>query len=133
MILAFTSCDSSDSGNDPQPDQTKSAITIINLSFDTSIVAGNILQINDVVLADYVLSVSLSGTKSAKTVEEFSFNSSTGLNGNSLPIISGEKTIKLNFGIAITEMVQEGNYSLTVSASNEAGNRQEENIEFTIT
>lgn len=140
MILAFTSCGSSDGGDDPKPDQTKPAITIVSPSLDASIIAGSILQVNidltdDVALDNYVLKISLSGTKSVKTVEEFSFNSitDTDSNGNSLQNISGEKSVKLNFGIAISETAQEGNYSLTVSVSDKAGNQQEENIEFTIT
>jgi hypothetical protein len=140
MMLAFTSCGSSDGGDDPQPDQTKPTITIAGPLLNASIAAGNVLQLNidltdDVALDNYVLKISLSGTKSVKTVEEFSFNSitDTDSNGNSLPNISGEKLVKLNFGIAITETAQEGNYTLTLSVSDEAGNQQEENIEFTIT
>lgn len=140
MILAFTNCGSSDGGDDPKPDQTKPAITIISPSLNASIAAGSILQLNidltdDTALDNYVLKISLSGTKSVKTVKEFSFNSitDTDSNGNSLPNITGKKSVKLNFGIAITEKAQEGNYSLTVSVSDKAGNQQEEDIGFSIT
>lgn len=140
LILAFTSCGSSNGGDDPKPDQAKPAITIISPSLNASILAGNILQLNidltdNIALSNYTLKISLSGTKSVKNVEEFSFNSSTDTdsNGNSLPNISGRKSVKLNFGIAISEKAQEGNYTLNLSVSDEAGNQQEEHIDFTIT
>lgn len=140
LILAFTSCVRNAGGNDQQPDQIKPAITIISPSLNTSILAGNILQLNidltdNVALGNYTLKISLSGTKSVKNVEEFSFNSSTDTdsNGNPLPNISGGKSAKLNFGISITESAQEGNYTLILSVSDEAGNEQFKNIDFTIT
>lgn len=140
MILLFAvglmSCGG---GDDEKVDGTKPTITLTSPTGSTAVVPGDILNVNatladNVELKEYTLTVSYSGTKSVKNVEEFSFNSYTDSDayGNELPFITGKKTADLNFDIAIKDNARAGLYTFTLSVKDKSGNGSEETVQFEI-
>lgn len=140
-LLYLTACGggSSDGEKVDDVDKQKPIVNIIAPSSNSSFNAGSDLTIeidasDDIELNNYVITIQLTGTKSVKTVEEFSFNSQsdTDKNGNELPTIKGEKSAKLNFELSINEFAEAGVYTLTCMVYDAAGNKEEKDTEFTI-
>jgi len=140
-LLYLTACGggSSDGEKVDDIDKQKPTITIIAPASNSSFNAGSDLTVeidasDDIELNNYVISIQMSGAKSVKTVEEFSFNSQsdTDKNGNELPTIKGQKSVKLDFEIVINEFAEAGVYTLTCTVVDAAGNQEEKETEFTI-
>lgn len=140
-LLYLTACGggSSDGEKVDDVDKQKPTVSVVAPALHSSFNAGSDLTIeinasDDIELNNYVITIQMSGTKSVKTVEEFSFNSQsdTDKNGNELPAIKGEKSKKLNFEISINEFAEAGVYTLTCKVFDAAGNKEEKETEFTI-
>ena len=140
-LLYLTACGggSSDGEKVDDVDKQKPTVSIVAPALHSSFNAGSDLTIeidasDDIELNNYVITIQMSGTKSLKTVEEFSFNSQsdTDKNGNEVPAIKGEKSTKLNFEISINEFAEAGVYTLTCKVFDAAGNKEEKETEFTI-
>jgi uncharacterized membrane protein len=81
-----------------------------------------------------VLKITYTGTKSVKNVEEFYFSSQTDLDayGNALPLVNGEKSVDLNFDIAVDDNALAGDYLFSLTVNDQSGNTIEEIVEFEI-
>lgn len=136
MALGFTSCGDDD---DPKVDNTQPTISLNSPTSIEVITPGGILSINAnlsdiIMLHEYVVKISTSGTKSAKSVEEFYFSSYTDLDayGNALPTVKGEKIFDLNFDIGIDDNTRVGVYTFSLALKDKAGNASEEIVQFEI-
>jgi len=139
LIVLFSvgmmSCGSS-GGDDT--DKEAPEITITAPTASTTVVAGDNISVNftatdNVELASYTVTVSYTGVKSVKTVEEFSFNSlsDTDASGNAVPSISGaSKTI--SFSIAVTENATPGSYKFSVTVKDTSDKSVSKEVAFEI-
>ena len=136
-LLMLTACGGSSSSE--KIDEKKPIVNIVTPALNSSYDAGSNLGIeidisDDVELDEYRITIQRSGVKSVKTVEEFSFNSQTDKDkkGNDLSLIKGKKSAKISFDITINEFAEEGVYTLTCKAYDEAGNEEKKENTFTI-
>jgi len=135
LLLAICSC----GGGDDPVDETNPTVIIKSPTVTTNLNPGDVIAIDidlsdNIALDDYVLNIAAGQTKSAKNIEEFSFNSYTDTDayGNPLPVISGKKTAKLNFDIAVKDNVRVGFYVLTISVRDKSDNATEESEQIVI-
>jgi len=136
FALSLLSCDG---GDDKKEDTTQPTISLNSPTSIIAITPGSILNVNallsdDINLEEYVIKISALGTKSAKNVEEFYFSSYTDLDayGNTLPEVKGEKSVDLNFDIAVGDNARVGHYSFSISLRDQSGNASEETVPFEI-
>ena len=140
MILIFSaSLMSCGGGDDNKVDETKPTISLNSPTTDGIITLGSIINVNallsdDIKLEEYVVKITSAGTKSVKNVEEFYFSSYTDLDayGNALPVVKGEKSLDLNFDIAVGDNARVGHYSFSLSLRDQSGNVSEEIVQFDI-
>lgn len=136
LALGFMSCDGDD---DPKVDNTQPTISLNSPTSSVVITPGGILSVNanlsdNVMLDEYVVKISTSGTKSAKNVEEFYFSSYTDLDayGNALPEVQGKKSLDLKFDIGVDDNTRVGVYTFSLALKDKAGNASEEIVQFEI-
>lgn len=134
--LSMMSCGEDD---DKKVDNTNPTITLNSPTSVITINPGRLLNVNAVLsdnvkLKEYEVRISSVGTKATKGVYEFYFSSYTDLDayGNALPVIEGEKSVDLNFDIAIMDYARVGDYVFSISARDQAGNGHEETVYFEI-
>ncbi len=134
--IGFFSCGGGDA---KKVDETKPTITLNSPTTNAMITAGSVLNVSalvsdDVKLEDYVLTITYTGTKSVKNVEEFYFSSNTDLDasGNALPLLKGEKSVDLNFDIAVSDNAIIGDYLFSLTVNDQSGNTIEEMVQFEI-
>ncbi len=140
MILFFaTGLLSCGGGDDKKVDDTKPSISLNSPTGTVEITPGGILNVNAVLsdnlmLEEYVVTITYRGSKSVKNVEEFYFNSRSELDayGNKLPVVKGEKSFDLNFDIAVDAFARVGNYNFLISLEDQSGNMVEEMVQFEI-
>ncbi|BAX79859.1 DUF4625 domain-containing protein [Labilibaculum antarcticum] len=142
LIVLFSvgimSCGSSGGDDEEKEDTVAPTLTITSPTTSTKVAAGANLSVNftaadNVALASYTVTVSYTGAKSVKTVQEFSFNSisDTDAAGNALPSISGASKI-ISFNIAVTDIAKPGAYKLSVTVKDTAGKSTTKDISFEI-
>ncbi len=136
MAVGLMSCGG---GDDNKVDETKPAISLNGPTSTVEITPGGVLNVNAVLsdnlmLEEYVVTITYRGSKSVKNVEEFYFNSRSELDayGNELPVVKGEKSFDLNFDIAVSEFARVGDYNFSISLEDQSGNMVEEMVQFEI-
>ncbi|WP_320020096.1 DUF4625 domain-containing protein [Labilibaculum manganireducens] len=134
--IGMMSCGSS--GGDDKEDTVDPTVTIASPTTSTVVTAGSNLSVNftatdNVALASYTVTVSYTGVKSAKTVEEFSFNSlsDTDAAGNAVPPISGASKL-ISFSIATPDNTKPGAYKFSVIVKDTAGKSVSKDVAFEI-
>jgi len=134
LLLSLIGCSKS---KKDKVDNTKPNVVLISPTVSTSVKAGGILKVkasvsDNIELRTYVLKISSSGTKQAKNVEDYTFNSLTDLDayGKALPSIEKKKNGELNFDVLISEKSRYGNYLLSLSVFDQSDNETTLSVEF---
>lgn len=131
VVFLFVSCGSS--GGDPEPDRTVPVINIKSPNINTIHTAGNDLNIivnlsDNEELTKYVITVFFSGTKTTKSIEEFSYNSDQ---DTEVPVISGT-SYSINYNVEIPDNTKLGKYKFIIEVQDSSGNKSDDELIFSV-